>query len=245
MKPLIEPVNQKKEKQKPHFYGHRGRLRKRFIEKGLGSFADYEVIEMLLTYVIPRQDTKRLAKRLLEQFGSIAELLDTNTDTLQEKGKISETTAILIKFVRALITRYFESALSKKIMLDEVDKIIPYLQSFFRGRKKEIFKVFYLNKKNEILLHEDFGKGTETEAIAFPRRVVESSLKHNAVSVILSHNHPGGVLEPSQQDIRLTRDIQHALQTVDISLQDHIIIADDGYYSFNKNGLLEPEICNE
>lgn len=231
--------------EKPHYFGHRSRLRKKFLEKGLGSFADYEIIEMLLTYVIPRRDTKRLSKRLLSQFGSIAELLDTDIDILQKKGKISEATAIFIKFVRALVTKYFEPLLSKKILLDDTDKIIPYLQSFFRGRRKEIFKVFYLNNRNEVLKHEDFGEGTETEAVAFPRRIVESSLKSNAVSVILSHNHPGGVLEPSQQDIKLTKDIQQALQTVDIFLQDHIIVTDEGYYSFSKNRFFGPESCNE
>lgn len=103
---------------------------------------------------------------------------------------------------------------------------------------------FYLNNKNEQLAVEDFGEGTVTEAMLLPRKVVESALKYNATSVILAHNHPGGLLEPSENDIRITKEILQALKTINITLQEHIIINENDYYSFKNNSLLELEVCS-
>ena len=139
---LMKSTNQKGQKEKPHYYGHRRRLRKRFVKKGMSSFADYEVVEMLLTYVVRRIDTKPLAKKLLKQFGSIAGLLDANMDSLQKEAKIAENTAILIKFIRAVITRYFESTLPKSISFATLDELVPYLQAFFGEEQKRFLKFF-------------------------------------------------------------------------------------------------------
>lgn len=99
--------------------------------------------------------------------------------------------------------------------------------------------MLYLNSRNELLSSEDLGEGTVSEVVAFPRKIVEGSLKNNATSVILAHNHPGGVPEPSENDNRLTDAVRKAIRTIDASLQEHVIISDDGFYSYRKNGYFD------
>ena len=237
-------ADRSKSKQTPHYWGHRERLRDRFLEKGISSLADYEIIELLLTYIIPRRDTKPIAKRLLDKFGSIPKILDAEASSLIETGSLGKSSIVLFKLIRQLITFYYQETLTNNFT--EVDKnhIIQYLQGFFQGKKREVFKVLYMDAKNQIIYHEDFGEGTETEASIYLRRIVESALKSNALSIILAHNHPGGLKEPSERDILLTKEIQKALSFLDMTLKDHIIIADNGIYSFEENGLLDIEACD-
>ena len=109
------------------------------------------------------------------------------------------------------------------------------------GRTNEIVHVIYLNSKSELIHAEDLSEGTVTEALAFPRKIVEGALRYGATSVILAHNHPGGIAEPSESDDRLTKAVKEALKTVDISLQEHVIISDEGFYSYRKSGFFDIE----
>lgn len=219
--------------------GHRKRLRERFVNTGLSGFHDHEILELMLTYAISRKDTKKIAKDLMDNFGSIVNVLNADIEDLQKVTGIKAHSAVFIKFIRELVTEYFQSSIPKRAAFTSIEQLLAHLNPFYYGKNKEIFMALYLNSKNRRLAEETLGEGTVNEAIAFPRRIVESALKHNATAVIIAHNHPGGVLEPSEQDEDITRKISEALSTLSITLQEHVIINEEGYYSFRKNGLLD------
>jgi DNA repair protein RadC len=144
-----------------------------------------------------------------------------------------------IKILRETISEYFKGLSIEKKIFKTLDELVDYLKAVIGGKQNEIVYVLYLNSKNELLHSEDLGEGTVSEAVAFPRKIVEGALKSNATSVILAHNHPGGVPEPSENDNRLTDAVRKALRTIDASLQEHLIISDDGYYSYRKSGYFD------
>jgi len=221
----------------PH-KGHREKLKKRFIEEGLGSFADHQVLEMLLFYTIPRKDTNEMAHRLLEKFGTLESLFDASPEDLIRKGDVTPNTAVFLSMIPELARRYMIIKQGKKPILDSSSRAGEFVKSLFVGKNYEAFYVCCLNSQNQLnyaaLVHE----GTINEAPVYPRLIVETALRHKASSVILAHNHPGGSLRPSGADIEVTRKICDALKTISITVIDHMIAAGDSYYSFAENGLL-------
>jgi DNA repair protein RadC len=130
---------------------------------------------------------------------------------------------------------YFQNHVSTgKEQITKMSSLIEILQASIGHKQNEVLFAVYLNAKNEVLATKELGEGTVSQASAFPRKIVEEALKQKATSIILAHNHPGGVAEPSENDQNITAEIQKALASVEISLQDHIILADNEYYSFNR-----------
>lgn len=226
-------------KVKKPYEGHRSRLRQRFEKSGFQGFHGYEILELLLTYAIPRKDTKPVAKELIKKFKTIQKILDAPLDKLKEVDGMGENTALFLKILRETISEYFKGLSIEKKIFKTLDELVDYLKAVIGGKQNEIVHVLYLNSKNELLHSEDLGEGTVSEAVAFPRRIVEGALKHNATSVILAHNHPGGLSEPSDNDNMLTEAVKKALMTVNVSLQEHVIISDDGLYSYRKSGYFD------
>lgn len=229
-----------KEMKKP-YEGHRKRLRERFINAGFYGFHDYEILELLLTYAIPRKDTKPAAKALVSKFKTIQNVLDASIEELADVEGMGDNAAIFIKAIREIISEYFKEKALNHRSFKTVDELVDYLKAVIGGSSNEVVHVLYLNSKNELLHAESLSEGTVSEAIAFPRRIVEDALKYKATSVILAHNHPGGRPEPSESDDRLTDAVRNALNTVEISLQDHVIISDEGFYSYRKSGYFDIE----
>lgn len=223
---------------KKPYEGHRKRLRERFINSGFDGFHDYEILELLLTYAIPRKDTKPAAKALVSKFKTIQNVLDASIEELADVEEMGENSAIFIKIIRETIAEYFREKAIKQRTFTKLDELIDYLKAVIGCNSNEIVYILYLNSKNELIHAEKLSEGTVSEAVAFPRRIVEDALKYKATSVILAHNHPGGAPEPSENDDRLTDAVRNALKIVDISLQEHVIIAEDGYFSYRKSGFL-------
>jgi len=219
--------------------GHRQRLRERFANSGFEGFHDYEVLEFLLTFIFRQGDVKPIAKELIKTFGSFSKALDAKPEELQEVKGMGENSAISLAALRKALGFYFsDAAKSQRLQLTKMSTLVDFLKSQIANRDNEVLFAIYLNAKNEVLDLCELGEGTLAQASAFPRRIVEDGLKLKATSLILSHNHPGGVAEPSDGDIAITDEIQKAISLVEISLQDHIIIADNEYYSFKRNALL-------
>src|SRR3972149_4968220 len=211
------------------YEGHRERLRQRFEKSGLQGFHDYEVLALLLTFVIPRQDTKPIAKELINKFNNLQNI----------KG-LKDRSAQFIKILKEIISYYFEErAKIDEIQFTKLIDLVDYLKATIGGNKNEVLRILYLNSQNKLIHSENLSEGTVTEAIAFPRRVVEGALKNNETSVIIANNHPGGILEPSDNDNAITEQIKNALKTVNIALQEHVIIADSGFYSYRQSGFLD------
>jgi len=228
------------EKIKKTYEGHRERLRQRFGKSGFQGFQDYEVLELLLTFVLPRIDTKPIAKELLLKFKNFNGVLNADKRELQQINGIKQRTAEFLKILRASIEYYFnEKTKSGQIKFTNLNDLVTFIRASLYGKKNEVMYVIYLNSQNEFINSEFLSEGTVSETVAFPRKIVEGALKNNATTVILAHNHPGGLTEPSDNDNIITGQIKDALQIVDISLQEHIIISDDGFYSYRKNGCLD------
>lgn len=228
-------------REKKSYEGHRNRLRQRFVKAGFDGLHDYEILELLLAYAIPRKDTKPAAKALIKEFKTIQKVLDAPVEKLKDVEGIGENAAVFLKVIRDTISEYFESVAQDKKTFRTLDELVNYLRAVIGGNGNEIVRVLYLNSKNEMLHSENLGEGTVSEAVVFPRKIVESALKHNATSVILAHNHPGGLPEPSDNDNMLTDSVKKALMTVNIGLQEHVIISDDGFYSYRKSGHFDIE----
>lgn len=230
----------KKEKIKKHYEGHRKRLRKRFEGSGFKAFHDYEVLELLLSFILPYKDTKPIARDLLKKFKNLHGVLNADLRELQKTIGIRERSAQFLKVLRATIGYYFEQkAKDEELKFTKLDDLIDYCKATIGGKKNEVLRVLYLNSKNNLIQSENLSEGTVSEAVAFPRKIVEGALKHQATTVIIAHNHPGGLPEPSAKDNAATQQIKNALQTVNINLQEHLIITDGEFYSYRKNGILD------
>lgn len=228
-------------REKKSYEGHRDRLRKRFLNAGFEGLHDYEILELLLAYAIPRKDTKPAAKALIKEFKTIQKVLDAPVEKLKDIEGIGENAAVFLKVIRDTISEYFKAVAQDRKTFRTLDELVNYLRAVIGGNGNEIVHALYLNSKNELLHSENLGEGTVSEAVAFPRKIVEGALKHNATSVILAHNHPGGLPDPSDNDNMLTDAVKKALMTVNISLQEHVIISDDGFYSYRKEGYFDVE----
>jgi DNA repair protein RadC len=218
--------------------GHREKMKQRFIEEGMSAFEDHQILEMLLFYAVPRKDTNEIAHRLLKKFGTLESLFDAQPEELIKLGGITKNTAVLLSMIPELARKYMLIKQGKRPVLDSSTKAGEFVTSLFLGKNYEAFYVICLNSQNHMkyaaLVHE----GTINEAPVYPRIIVETALRHQASSVILAHNHPGGSLKPSSADIEVTRKICDALKTISITVVDHMIAAGNSYFSFAENGLL-------
>jgi DNA repair protein RadC len=219
--------------------GHRKRLREKYSRNGHDSFQDYEKIELLLTYALPRVDVKPLAKELLHHFGGIAGLLDASRDELLQISGIGENLVNLIMLVRNLGADALKERLVKKTVIHCTADVIRYLKLKFAGCRKEAFFVIYLNTRNEVLDSGFFTEGTVDQVFLHARELFAESLRKNARAIILVHNHPGGSAEPSLDDKRLTEDLKNLGSSMRIDLLEHLIITHDAAFGIVHNQRVE------
>ena len=206
---------------------------------GLSGFQDYEILELLLTYVIVRKDCKAIAKELLEKYGDLYTLLRQSPEELENNKYITERTAIFFKMLFCIIERQLYLKIhNEKITISSNIQLLDYLKFSLLNREIEVFKVLFLNTQNELLKEEELFKGTIDRSTVYIRELIKKILNYNAKSVILVHNHPAGSLKPSQADIALTRKVKEIFEGIEIRLLDHIIISEKGYFSFLEGGIL-------
>lgn len=228
----------KAEKDKPHYHGHRDRLRQRFMQGGADAMEDYELLELLLFLAIPRRDVKPLAKALIGAFGSLSGVLNAGSKELSDFDGLSENTVIAIKSIQAAGHRLLKQEVMNQPILNSWSRLMDYCQATMAHEKNEQFRVLFLNKKNELIADEVQQKGTVDHTPAYPREIVKRALELGATAVILVHNHPSGDPSPSQADIVMTRHISEAAEALDIVVHDHIIVSKRGATSFRTEGLI-------
>ncbi|MDQ6974975.1 MAG: DNA repair protein RadC [Mariprofundaceae bacterium] len=219
---------------------HRMRLRQRFASHGLSGFQDYEVLELLLTYAIPRKDVKPMAKRLLQQFDSLVAVLDAPTHAIETVEGLGVQSAILLHLVRELNTRYLLAELPKKNILNAPEKVKEALRLSMQGRTTECFGVIFLDQQHCYLQQEIMFEGTIDRAAVYPRELVRRALEVQAKAIIIFHNHPAGKKQASTADIEVTRKIEAACNTLDIRLLDHFLLAGTEVLSFREHGWFSP-----
>lgn len=225
--------------EKPHYIGHRERLRERFRKGGPDGFHDYELLELLLTYAIPRRDVKPVAKELIKRFRSLSGVLDATQQELEGVSGVGPISAILIRVVKEICTVYLGEGIKGRDVLSSPQAVVDFVRMKLSGLPYEAFMVIYLNTKNEVLNWEVIQEGTIDRAVVFPRRIIEGALAQHASGLILVHNHPSGHHFPSEEDRYLTRTIVSAAKTLDLRILDHIVVGKEGHFSFMENHLLD------
>ncbi len=227
-----------KDKDKNIHKEHRQRVKKRFLREGLDSFEDHQVLEMLLFYTYSMRDTNEIAHRMINEYGTLHNLFEADTLDISKRCKVTENVAILVSMIPSLARRYFLGKWDKKDIFDSSLKAGNFSIALATGRKVESFFLICLNNKRGLIHAEKMFEGTIDETPVYPREIVETALKHQAASVILTHNHPSGILAPSRSDIEATKKIISALETINVEVIDHIIVAGDKYYSFSEKKTL-------
>ncbi|MCL2603415.1 MAG: DNA repair protein RadC [Defluviitaleaceae bacterium] len=216
--------------------GHRERHRERYIIGGSDSFKDHELLELLLYYCYPRCNTNPIAHRMIDEFGSLHRLFQTDVPTLMERLDCSENVAVMLNLMPAIANRFSRSRQDKKPVMDNSRTAGQFAVNQFADQSAERFYVASLDTGNRVNKVTLISKGTLDEAAFYPREVVKAAIQNQAVSVILMHNHPGGTLSPSRNDMDVTREIIDGLAFINITVTDHIIVAGDRYHSFCDHG---------
>jgi DNA repair protein RadC len=217
--------------------GHRARLRTRLLDAGPDGFHDYELIEYLLTLTIPRVDTKPLAKRLIDEFGGIWPLLTSSAETLRREG-LTDPTIAALKIAEATALRLLEAKIEGRPVLSSWDALGDYLHAAMAHSRIEEVRILFLNAKNMLIANEALWQGSVDEASVHVREVIARAIALGATAIIIVHNHPSGDPTPSQQDIRLTRDLVDAGRHMKVTVHDHVIVGAQGRASMRAMGLI-------
>ncbi len=222
----------------PSHAGHRERLRERFRTGGAEALADYELLELLLFYAVPRKDTKPIAKRLIRRFGNLAGVLAAPLPALTAEDSVKEHAATLLKAVEAAAVRAAREQVLDRPVMSSWDKVLDYCRTSMAHGGIEQFRLLFLDSKNKVIADEVQQRGTVNHTPVYPREVVKRALELGATALILVHNHPSGDPSPSKADIEMTRAIADAAGRLGITVHDHIVIARSGHASLRSMGLL-------
>jgi DNA repair protein RadC len=217
--------------------GHRARLRRRLFDGGGKALLDHELVEYLLALAIPRRDTKDQARQLIARFGGIGPLLSADAEALRREG-LSEGTVAALKIAEATAHRLLETRVEGRPILSSWDALGDYLQAAMAHSPVEQVRVLFLNARNMLLANEAMWTGSVDEASVHVREVVSRAIALGATAIIIVHNHPSGDPSPSQQDIRLTRDLIEAGRHMKIAVHDHVIVGTQGRVSLKSLGLI-------
>ena len=217
--------------EKPHYLGHRERLRTRFREAGASALSDYELLELLLFRSIPRADTKGLAKTLINRFGSFAEVLGAPEHLLREVEGVGDAVALDIKTIAAASSRMARGAIGRRPVLGSWAQVIDYCRAAMAFEPREQFRILFLDKKNVLIADEVQQSGTVDHTPVYPREVMRRALELSATAIILVHNHPSGDPTPSRADIEMTKTIIETGKPLGVIVHDHIIVGRNGHAS--------------
>ncbi|MDQ6997373.1 MAG: DNA repair protein RadC [Mariprofundus sp.] len=216
--------------------GHRERLRQRFAAHAFDGFHDYEVLELLLTYAIPRKDVKPVGKRLLKHFGTLAGVFDAPLVELQQTEGVGEQAAVFLSLIKHVEIRYLASDLQGKSVYDRPEKVKAYLRMQMQGRGMECFGAIFTDQQHRHLATQILFEGTVDRTAVYPRNLMKRALELDAKGLILFHNHPGGTKRASSEDITLTHRMVEACAPLDIKILDHFLVAGTDVLSFKENG---------
>ena len=231
----------KSDNKNAEYKGHRERIRKKFIDKGIHSFSDYEILEFLLFYCNAQGDTKPIAKAILKEFKSLNRVFKADVKELKTVEGVGPISAILIKFVGELLTELYGENLKIETKADKItdkEALLKFLRNKIGYEDVEKFYVIYLSSSNEVIAFEESSSGTLDRSSIYPREIYKRVIMENAKSIIIAHNHPSGNTCPSKCDIDITNEIAKGLKNFGALLLEHIIITRDSYFSFLEEGLI-------
>jgi DNA repair protein RadC len=220
--------------------GHRQRLRDKFLELGMESFRDDEVLELLLTLGTPRKDCKEPARLLLKEFGSLPAVLEASQAELRQVTGVGPKNCFALHFIHGVARRYLNQRLTGKDYLRSSREVAEYLTHFLRDLDREVFAVIFLDAEHGIITAEIVAEGTINTNTIYPRELIKLALAHNAAALVVAHNHPSGNLQPSPEDRRLTGLLHEACGLMHLRLLDHFIVGrGERPFSFADHGLMD------
>jgi len=225
--------------EKPSYLGHRERIKNKFKKEGLKPFLDHEVLELLLTYSIPRKDTKKLAWDLIKTFGSLSSVLEASSFDLQKVKGMGPQSALLINIVREIITRHSLDKVQKRRSIFNQQELYNYCMAHLQNKKQECFEVLFLDIKLRLIAAEVLSEGNIDNTTVYPRKLIELILKHGAKYIICVHNHPSGDPTPSDEDEFMTDNLKNILNILSVKMVDHIIVGNGKIYSFESGSYIE------
>jgi DNA repair protein RadC len=220
----------------PH--GHRARMREKLLERGAEALADYELLEMLLFFAMPKGDTKPLAKALINRFGSFGAVLAAPRDELLATRGLGPHSVAALKLVQASSLRLARAEVMERPVLNHWDRLIGYLTAVLAEEKIEQFRILFLDTRNRLIADEAQARGTVNHTPVYPREVAKRALELHATALILVHNHPSGDPTPSREDVAMTAEVKAAVGVLGIQLHDHLIIGRGRHLSVHREGLL-------
>lgn len=223
---------------RPHYHGHRQRLRERFLATGGEGMPDYEMLELLLALAIPRRDVKPLAKALLDRFGTFAGTIAAGREQLESVKGMGDGAVAALKLAQASALRLLRQRVLHRDAISSWDGLIEYCTAAMAHEPVEQLRLLFLDRKNVLIADEVQQRGTIDHTPLYTREVVKRALELGATALIVVHNHPSGDPTPSQGDIKMTSELQEALVKIGITLHDHLVIGRDGHESFRAKGLL-------
>lgn len=215
--------------------GHRRRLREKFEKHEEDAFLDYELLELILTYSIPRRDVKPIAKELLNRFHTFPGVMDAQPEDLAQVPGLGQNSVTLLKLIRSANVRYLARTMESLPLLDSPQLFADYARMKLGDKSNEVTLVFYLNTQNRLIRCDTPGSGSVDSVNIYPSEVARNALLCSAHSVVLCHNHPGGSFHPSRDDDAITFGICKALAPLGIILLDHVIVSRFGYYSYRQH----------
>ncbi len=225
-------------KDAPHFHGHRQRLRERFLEGGTDALADYELLELVLFRANPRGDVKPLAKKLIDTFGSFADVISADPDRLKQIKGLGDAAVTEFRIVQATAQKLAQGKVMNRPALSSWRALLDYCQTIMAHEPVEQFRILFLDKKNRLIADELQSKGTVDHAPVYVREVMKRAVALNAAAIILVHNHPSGDPTPSRADIAMTKEIIDAGASLGIQVHDHVIIGKGMHASFKALDLI-------
>jgi len=204
--------------------GHRSRLLDRFVKSGLSGMHDYEIVELILTFVIPRKDTKPVAKELIKHYTTVSAIINADSEELEQFKGIGKRSARFLSLFREVMAYCLCEKYEKQSVISRRRDVENYLRFHFGMRKDEYVAALFLDNSNHIIATEEITEGTVNQCVVYPRVIIEKALKHGASAVILAHNHPGGCANASESDWQITERLHSAARILEITLLDHVII---------------------
>lgn len=214
----------------------RKRLKERFRAHALEGFHDYEILELLLSYAVPKRDVGPLAKSLVKRFKGIRGVFDAPVEELKAAGGLGANAVVFLKLIKDISGVYLKERMMGSDVMRCTKDVLDYLNITLSGERVEKFIAIYLNARNEVISVETLHEGTINQTAVYPRKAIEKAFKHNARSVIFVHNHPSGDATPSNVDRQLTRVLDRAALAVDLIVHDHLIIGKNKHFSARENG---------
>ncbi|MBL4601776.1 MAG: DNA repair protein RadC [Emcibacteraceae bacterium] len=221
-----------------HKIGHRERLKARFRKGGIDALADYELLELQLMTAIPRRDVKPLAKDLIKEFGSYAEVISATPERLSKISGVGDNVITILKLTEASAQKLTQGIILEKPVLSNWQALINYCNCHMAFRKNEQFRVLFLDRQNRLIADEKMQEGTIDHTPVYPREIIKRALELGSTAIILVHNHPSGDPTPSREDIEMTNRIAEAGKQLGVLLHDHLIISKTGHSSFKTMDLI-------